>query len=73
MKFYIHSQMRALAETEKDTIYFQGIKQIEDTMQEILKSPKSRVVVFIDDVDRRFPKKALEVLESVKVLKYILK
>ena len=62
------SEMKAFAEEDKDTIYFHGMKQIEDTMNKILKDyPKSRIVVFIDDLDRCSPKKALEVFESIKM------
>jgi predicted KAP-like P-loop ATPase len=62
------SHMKKLAEADKNTIYFQGLKQIEDEMEEILKKyPESRIVVFIDDLDRCTPKKALEVFESIKV------
>lgn len=60
--------MKIMAEADKDTIYFHGIKQIEDAMNKVLEeSPKSRIVVFIDDLDRCSPKKALEVFESIKV------
>jgi predicted KAP-like P-loop ATPase len=62
------SEMMALAKEDKNTIYFQGMKQIEDIMKNIIESsPKSRIVVFIDDLDRCSPKKALEVFESIKV------
>jgi KAP family P-loop domain len=62
------SNMKGLAEEDKDTIYFHGLKQIEDAMNEVLEdSPESRIVVFIDDLDRCSPKKALEVFESIKV------
>jgi len=61
-------QMDLLAEVDRDTIYFDGIYKIEREMRKIIdKYPSSRVVVFIDDLDRCSPKKALEVLESVKV------
>jgi hypothetical protein len=64
----ITSDMKVLAKADKNTIYFQGLKQIEDVMSNIIKrSPSSRVVVFVDDLDRCSPKKALEVFESIKV------
>ena len=63
-----NSNMKVLAQAEKDTIYFHGLKQIEDLINKIIEdSPRNRVVVFIDDLDRCSPKKALEVFESIKV------
>ena len=60
--------MDLFAEIDKDTIYFDGIHKIEQEMNKILKLyGSSRVVIFIDDLDRCSPKKALEVFESVKV------
>jgi hypothetical protein len=61
------SDMKVLAKADKDTIYFHGLKQIEDTMSKIIEDSPSRIVVFIDDLDRCSPKKALEVFESIKV------
>jgi hypothetical protein len=62
------SNMKALAEEDKDTIYFHGLKQIEDAMNKVLEeSPESRIIIFIDDLDRCYPQKALEVFESIKV------
>ena len=58
---------------EKDTIYFDGIEKIEKELKELqnLRNKQNldefRIVVFIDDLDRCSPKKALEVFESVKV------
>jgi len=62
-------KMDLLAEVDKDTIYFNGIRKIEEEMKNIIKrhSKNSRVIVFIDDLDRCSPTKALEVFESIKV------
>jgi hypothetical protein len=57
-------------EFDRDAIYFEGIKKIEEKMIDILGNKlhrNSRIVVFIDDLDRCSPEKALEVFESVKV------
>jgi KAP family P-loop domain/Pentapeptide repeats (8 copies) len=61
-------KMDFLAEVDRDTIYFDGMNKIEMEMAKIMKKyDGSRVIVFIDDLDRCSPKKALEVFESVKV------
>lgn len=55
---------------ERDTIYFDGLHAISKQMEEIRRAPQNkgyRIVVFVDDLDRCSPKKALEVLESIKV------
>lgn len=56
-------KLEHLAEIDKDTIYFDGIRKIEEAMEEF----PGRIVVFIDDLDRCSPKKVLEVFESIKV------
>jgi hypothetical protein len=64
----LDSDMKVVGEIEKNTIYYHGLKQIEDVIDKIIQdSPASRVVVFVDDLDRCSPKKALEVFESIKV------
>jgi hypothetical protein len=61
-------KMENLAEFDRETIYFEGIKLVEQKMGAILKKyPHSRVVVFIDDLDRCSDSTALEVFESIKV------
>ena len=52
---------------DKDTIYFDGLNTIKRKIDEIRKDREYRIVVFIDDLDRCSPRRALEVLESVKV------
>jgi hypothetical protein len=54
---------------DEDMIYYHGTGFLQEALQLVRKSDKSRrIVVFIDDLDRCFPEKALEVLESVKSL-----
>ena len=62
------SKLENMPEIDKDTIYFDGIKRIEEKLQNIFEEyPNSRVVVFIDDLDRCSPETALQIFESVKV------
>lgn len=64
----VSSSLKVLAEYDRETIYFDGLKKIEDALDEIIKdSPNAKVVVFIDDLDRCSPTRALEVFESLKV------
>lgn len=61
-------KLERIPEIDKDTIYFDGIKKIEDEIHNIReKYPRSRIVVFIDDLDRCSPETAVEVFESIKV------
>jgi GTPase SAR1 family protein len=64
-KEYFHK----FEELERDTLYYDAINKINDKMQEILHKNNfsSKVVVFIDDLDRCTPTKVLEVFESIKV------
>lgn len=53
---------------DKKTIYSDVMKKIEDEMDEILKNdPHSRIVVFIDDMDRCSEDTVREVFESIKI------
>src|SRR5215217_960953 len=55
-------------EFDKNVLYFDGMKKIEEEMNKILTTDSSaRIVIFIDDLDRCSPEHALEVFESIKV------
>jgi len=62
-------KMNYLNKLYQDSIYFDGLKKIKRQMEAIrkLEGNDYRVVIFIDDLDRCSPKKALEVFESVKL------
>ena len=50
-------------ELERDTLYYDGLERIRGAMSNI----SSKIVVFIDDLDRCSPKKVIEVFESMKI------
>jgi uncharacterized protein YjbI with pentapeptide repeats/GTPase SAR1 family protein len=61
-------KMELLAEVDKDTIYFDGLDNIQKELKKIMdKDDSFKIVVFVDDLDRCSPDKALQVLESIKV------
>jgi len=63
-------KLKHLNDLEKHSIYFDGLKVIKNEIEKIRNiegGKEYRVVVFIDDLDRCSSKKALEVLESIKV------
>jgi|GEM_PF-2746174 len=53
----------------QNSIYFDGLKKLKHQMEQLrkLEGKEYRVVIFIDDLDRCSPKKALEVLESINL------
>jgi hypothetical protein len=62
------SKVKFLSQIERETIYFDGLEAIRNQIKKIRRKDKDyRIVVFIDDLDRCSPQKALEVLESIKV------
>lgn len=57
-----------LSNIEKDGVYFDGVQRIEDEMKNILKKyPSTKVVIFIDDLDRCSPRTTVDIFESIKV------
>ena len=62
--------LELLTEVDKETIYYDGLEKINNALSAIMANPNTesfRIVVFVDDLDRCSPKRALEVFESVKV------
>lgn len=60
-------KLENLPDVDKDSIYFDGLRSISEKFREIRsRNPKKRIVVFVDDLDRCSPKKALELFESIK-------
>ena len=60
-----------ITESVTNFSYSQGLIEIGNAMKKIRNDKSSgnfRIVIFIDDLDRCSPKKALEVFESIKVL-----
>ena len=58
-------KLEKLNTIDRDTIYFDGIRQISEKFKEIRKNNRAnRIVIFIDDLDRCSPKKVLELFES---------
>jgi hypothetical protein len=61
---------RMSLELEKDTIYFDGMNKIEEEMNHIRRIyPESRVIVFIDNLDKCSPQKIVETIDSIMFLR----
>src|SRR3989304_1714069 len=64
----IDQKMDYLNKLYRDSVYYEGLDKIKEEIRSIReKDPECRVVIFIDDLDRCSPNKALEVLESIKL------
>ncbi|HLC24341.1 MAG TPA: P-loop NTPase fold protein [Nitrosopumilaceae archaeon] len=64
----IDQKMDYLNKLYRDSVYYEGLDKIKEEISSIReKDPECRVVIFIDDLDRCSPNKALEVLESIKL------
>ncbi|MFN2434972.1 MAG: pentapeptide repeat-containing protein, partial [Nitrososphaeraceae archaeon] len=56
------------AELDRDTVYFDGFEEIKKEIKNLrLNNPAFRIIVFVDDLDKCSPKKALEILELIRV------
>ena len=61
-------QLKELSEADKDSIFYNGIDNIQEALDSIRRDkPDFRVVIFVDDYNRCSPSKTVEVLESMKV------
>ena len=59
----------ALPETGSQVLYYEAIEYLRKAMEDLTKdNAESKIVVFIDDLDRCLPENALEVVESIKSL-----
>ena len=68
VKEIISKKLKFASGEKKPTIYFDLLNEIKKAMGEIRnKNEEFRMVVFVDDLDRCSPQKALRVLESMKI------
>ena len=62
------SNLDQLDESDKNTVYFEGLNKIEEEIENItISDPEHRIVVFVEDIDRCSSNKALELFESLKI------
>jgi len=65
----LNEKIKFLNKLNRESIYFEGLDKIKRNMEKIreIEGNTYRIVIFIDDLDRCSPEKALEVLESIKL------
>jgi uncharacterized protein YjbI with pentapeptide repeats len=64
----LNSKIQLIAELDRDTVYFDGFEEIKKEIKNLrLNNPAFRIIVFVDDLDKCSPKKALEILELIRV------
>jgi len=64
----LNSKIQLIAELDRDTVYFDGLDEIKKEIRNLrLDNPAFRIIVFVDDLDKCSPKKALEILELIRV------
>jgi uncharacterized protein YjbI with pentapeptide repeats len=64
----LNSKIQLIAELDRDTVYYDGFEEIKKEIKNLrLNNPAFRIIVFVDDLDKCSPKKALEILELIRV------
>ncbi len=64
----LNSKIQLIAELDRDTVYFDGLEEIKKELRNLrLDNPAFRIIVFVDDLDKCPPKRALEILELVRI------
>ena len=64
----LNSKIQLIAELDRDTIYFDGFKEIKKEIRNLrVDNPAFRIVIFVDDLDKCSPGKAFEILEMIRV------
>jgi len=65
----LNEKMALLNELHRESVYFDGLDKIKRQMEKVreIEDKAYRVVIFIDDLDRCSPERALEILESIKL------
>jgi len=64
----LNSKIQLIAELDRDTVYFDGFEEIKKEIKNLrLENPAFRIIVYVDDLDKCSPKKALELLEVIRV------
>jgi len=64
----LNSKIQLIAELDRDTVYFDGFEEIKKEIKNLrLENPAFRIIVYVDDLDKCSPKKALELLEIIRV------
>ena len=64
----LNSKIQLIAELDRDTVYLDGLEEIKKEIKNLrLENPAFRIIVYVDDLDKCSPKKALELLEIIRV------
>ncbi|MGI8719422.1 MAG: pentapeptide repeat-containing protein [Nitrososphaeraceae archaeon] len=65
----LNSKIQLIAELDRDTIYFDGFREIKKEIKNLREdNPAFRIVIFVDDLDKCSPGKAFEILEMIRLL-----